>query len=61
MGAKYQGYCSDLTRTFCVGKPDETFRKVYDTVFAAQQTAISLVEQEMTLGMLAPQYKLSKT
>ena len=48
MGAKYQGYCSDLTRTFCVGKPDETFRKVYDTVFAAQQTAISLVEQEMT-------------
>ena len=48
MGAKFQGYCSDLTRTFCVGKPDETFRKVYDTVFTAQQTAISLVEQEMT-------------
>ena len=48
MGAKYQWYCSDLTRTFCVGKPNETFRKVYDTVFAAQQTAISLVEQEMT-------------
>jgi Xaa-Pro aminopeptidase len=48
MGAKYQGYCSDLTRTFCIGTPDETFRKVYDTVFTAQQTAISLVEQEMT-------------
>ena len=48
MGAKYQGYCSDLTRTFCVGKPDETFRKVYDTVFTAQQTAISLLQQEMT-------------
>ena len=25
MGARYQGYCSDLSRTLCLGQPDETF------------------------------------
>jgi Xaa-Pro aminopeptidase len=44
MGAKYQGYCSDLTRTITIGPPDETFRKVYDIVLGAQLTAMSLVK-----------------
>jgi Xaa-Pro aminopeptidase len=39
MGALYDGYCSDITRTFVLGKADERFRKVYDTVLAAQETA----------------------
>ena len=48
MGARYQGYCSDLSRTLCLGQPDDTFRKVYDTVLGAQLTAIATVERGMT-------------
>ena len=48
MGAKYQGYCSDLTRTIILGSPDETFIRVYDTVLGAQLTAMSTVQPGMT-------------
>jgi len=48
MGAKYQGYCSDLTRTIALGDVDDTFRRVYDTVLGAQLTAISTVQVGMT-------------
>ncbi|MQG04865.1 MAG: aminopeptidase P family protein, partial [SAR202 cluster bacterium] len=32
MGAKYKGYCSDLTRTIFIGESDEKFKKIYTTV-----------------------------
>ena len=48
MGARYQGYCSDLTRTLIMGEPDETFRKVYDTVLRAQLLSEETVEPGMT-------------
>ena len=32
MGAKINGYCSDLTRTIFMGDPDEKFKKIYNTV-----------------------------
>ena len=48
MGAKVDGYCSDITRTVTVGEPDETFRKVYDIVLGAQLTAIHTVKAGMT-------------
>lgn len=48
MGARYGGYCSDLTRTVVIGEPDEQFKRVYDTVLAAQLTAIESVEAGMT-------------
>jgi Xaa-Pro aminopeptidase len=50
MGAKVDGYCSDLTRTVMVGEPGETFRKVYDIVLGAQLTAINTVKAGMTGG-----------
>ena len=49
-GALYQGYCSDMTRTICLGQPDETFRKVYDTVLGAQLTASATIQEGMTAG-----------
>jgi len=48
MGARINGYCSDFTRTICIGEPDDTFKKVYDTVLGAQLTAISLIKKGMT-------------
>ena len=32
MGCKYNGYCSDMTRTFFIGEPTEKQRKVYNLV-----------------------------
>jgi Xaa-Pro aminopeptidase len=51
MGAIYRGYCSDMTRTLCLGVPDDTFRKVYDIVLGAQLTAIATVQAGMTGGV----------
>jgi Xaa-Pro aminopeptidase len=48
IGAKINYYVSDMTRTFYIGKPDDTFKKVYDTVLRAQQTAISRLKPGMT-------------
>ncbi|MFC1948702.1 M24 family metallopeptidase [Chloroflexota bacterium] len=48
MGARVGGYCSDFTRTICPGKPDDTFRKVYDTVLGAQLAAIAIIREEMS-------------
>lgn len=43
MGAKYKGYASDMTRTICAGAPDDTFRKVYNTVLEAQKAAMKII------------------
>jgi Xaa-Pro aminopeptidase len=48
MGVRLDGYMSDLTRTVFLGKPDDEFKRVYDVVLAAQQTAQELVEAGMT-------------
>ena len=39
-GARYGGYCSDMTRTVALGFVTGQMREVYDTVLAAQETAI---------------------
>jgi Xaa-Pro aminopeptidase len=39
MGALYQGYCADLTRSFCVGEASAEYRRVWDVVLQAQRAA----------------------
>ncbi len=39
LGATYQSYRSDMTRTFTVGKPTEKQMKIYENVKLAQQKA----------------------
>ena len=48
MGARYDGYCADLTRTIVVGEPDEKFAEVYGTVLRAQIEAEERVRPGMT-------------
>jgi Xaa-Pro aminopeptidase len=48
LGVRVDGYCSDLTRTICLGEPDEQFRRIYDIVLTAQETAEERIEAGMT-------------
>lgn len=43
MGAVYEGYCSDLTRTFAVGEVDAEERRIFRIAYEAQQAAIAAI------------------
>jgi len=47
MGARISGYCSDFSRTLCLGKADKTLQKIYGVVLEAQLTAIEGIESGM--------------
>ncbi len=40
-GARVEGYCSDMTRTVCIGKPTDEMIRVYNTVLEAQKRALT--------------------
>ncbi len=42
-GARYKGYCSDLTRTIWLGKMPERFKRLYGICLDAQLAAIAAV------------------
>ncbi|MBE3590422.1 MAG: aminopeptidase P family protein [Firmicutes bacterium] len=43
IGARYQGYCADMTRTVILGEADERQRAIYDLVLRAQEAALAAV------------------
>jgi Xaa-Pro aminopeptidase len=43
-GARLHGYCADISRTIILGRPDETFKKVFHTVKTAQQKACEAIK-----------------
>jgi Xaa-Pro aminopeptidase len=47
MGARINGYCSDLSRTLFLGRPNKTFQEIYDIVLKAQTTAMEGTKSEM--------------
>lgn len=47
-GAKYNGYCSDMTRSFVVGEAPEGYKELYQSVLEAQTTAINTLKAEIT-------------
>lgn len=49
-GCVYEGYCSDMTRTVCIGAADAEMRRVYDTVLAAQLAGIAAARPSVTGG-----------
>lgn len=48
IGAKTGNYCSDMTRTLCLGKQSDKFCKLYDIVLGAQLAAIATIEPGMS-------------
>ncbi|MCD6289222.1 MAG: aminopeptidase P family protein [Anaerolineae bacterium] len=50
MGACVDGYRSDMTRTVCLGEPEDpdTFWTVYNTVLSAQEAAIAQIRPGMS-------------
>ncbi len=49
-GALYRGYCSDITRTFCLGKADPEMKKVYSVVQEANAAAFRALEERGSLS-----------
>ena len=47
-GCKYQGYCSDMTRTVVIGKANEKQKEIYKIVLEAQEAALAGLRAGMT-------------
>jgi Xaa-Pro aminopeptidase len=56
-GAKKGGYCSDLTRTFFLGKITARFRELYSLVREAQKLAISIIKPGVQIGAVDKQVR----
>ncbi|MDD3243304.1 MAG: Xaa-Pro peptidase family protein [Eubacteriales bacterium] len=46
-GAEYQGYKSDMTRTYALGEPSAKMKEIYQIVLDAQNTAESVLKPGM--------------
>ncbi len=44
-GAKWMGYCSDITRTIALGKPNERLIEIYEIVKEAQEKAYRAIRE----------------
>lgn len=49
-GAKFEGYCSDMTRTIVIGKADSEIKKLYNTVLSAQLAALDYLKAGADCG-----------
>ena len=47
IGANVNGYCSDMTRTVCIGQPSEKLREIHQLVLTAQETAEKNIKNGM--------------
>ena len=47
-GAKYNGLCSDMTRTVALGQPTAKMKRIYDIVLKAQNKALQGIKANMT-------------
>lgn len=51
-GARFEGYCSDITRCFLIGTVDERLREIAKVVQHANHYAVTAVKPGMTAGEL---------
>lgn len=48
MGAKYEGYCSDMTRTVFIGEPTKKMEDIYGIVLEAQKAGLTALGPEVS-------------
>ena len=48
IGATHGGYCSDITRTFVAGKPDEKKAKIYDVVLRSHEVTFKVMKPSVS-------------
>lgn len=48
IGARYQGYCADMTRVVAIDRPTERQIEIYETVRRAQERALEGIKPGMT-------------
>lgn len=49
-GCRVDGYCSDITRTICIGDPDPKLVELYGIVYAAQDAALATLQAGVRRG-----------
>ncbi len=49
-GAKFDGYCSDMTRTIVIGRANDEIKKLYNTVLDAQLSALEYLKAGADCG-----------
>ncbi len=50
MGVILHGYCSDMTRTLCVGTPNAEMQRLYEAVHRAQRAAFAQIGPGVPMG-----------
>lgn len=51
-GAKFDGYCSDMSRTIFVGEPNEEMKKMYNLVLNTQTQGINSIKPDIIVGSI---------
>lgn len=62
IGAKVNGYCGDLTRTFCLGDPDKKLASIHKIVYDAQKFVLKNLKAGLTgkeVDSMAREYLLA--
>jgi len=62
-GCAYNGFCSDITRTVAVGRPNDELKKIYEIVLEAQKKALDSASTKLTskqLDSVARDYIVSR-
>lgn len=44
-GIVYKGYQSDMTRTICIGEPNEELKRIYNVVLEAQKAGVEYIRE----------------
>jgi Xaa-Pro dipeptidase len=53
-GARYQGYCSDITRTFFVGTPPREFVEIYELELTVSRRVLDTIRAGVSLAATTP-------